>query len=285
MSAPDRNGLLPRFRMPAVLGPAPGPRNMPADWAHLLFHGQMDCVSFQVEADAEGLRAAIPKQCTLRAARLEVQVIRLLNLGWLAGRGYNIVAVRIPVTLHHAGVATDYSFTPVLWESAADPVLTGREELGSPKLYAEIPDYRRLDDTLAGHAAWDGFRFFEYSASGLAAAEPAFAVPVVPNLLYKYFPRTGLWGTADVAAFTVSVPGEHPPVRLVEREEGTGHFAFNRPRWEDMPTQFGFVDRLADIRCSDTARVLRTFTDGIADLRAQSTIDFPADLPCEPPST
>jgi hypothetical protein len=230
-------------------------------------------MSLRAECDAVSLQTVIPGQCRARGATIEVQIIELLNLGWLAGRGYNIVAVRVPVTLMTSTGERDYVFTPVLWESEADPVLTGREELGSPKLFANIPAPRRLAQGFAGSASWDGFCFFDWSADDLNPKDGAPEVSA-PNLLYKYFPRTGAWSTPDVAHFTTAVPGQHPPAMLLEHRVGHGRFAFHHARWEDMPTQFSFVNRLADLPISGVAQAVFTYSDGIADLRAQAILDI-----------
>ena len=241
---------------------------MPSDRAHLLFEGQVHSISLKAEVDIAALKAIVPPLCEVREALLEVQVIQLLNLGWLAGRGYNIVAVRVPVSYK----TKPYTFTPVLWESEADPVLTGREELGSPKLFANIPKPRRLHDGYAGTASWDGFCFFDYAASDLVAADGQPA-PAAQNLLYKYFPRTGDWDQPEVSQFTIAVPGEHPPVALLKHKTGSGRFAFNEARWEDMPTQYSFVNALASLPIAKTATVTVTKIDGIADLRAQRILE------------
>ena len=59
------------------------------------------------------------------------------------------------------------NFTPVLWENLADPIMTGREELGFAKIYAEMPPPVVIGDTYSAIATWQGFRFFEIEASDL----------------------------------------------------------------------------------------------------------------------
>lgn len=52
---------------------------------------------------------------------------------------------------------------PVLWEAAPDAITTGRERLGFPKTYADIPeiDRDREKGTASCSALWVGFRFFD----------------------------------------------------------------------------------------------------------------------------
>jgi hypothetical protein len=51
-------------------------------------------------------------------------------------------------------------FLAVMWENLADPIISGREGIGHPKLYAEIADPRVFDGTHYCEAAWMGFRFY-----------------------------------------------------------------------------------------------------------------------------
>ena len=46
----------------------------------------------------------------------------------------------------------------VLWENLTDPIITGREELGYPKIYGELPEPRHLNDTISCSASWLGTR-------------------------------------------------------------------------------------------------------------------------------
>jgi len=61
----DEAELRDIFRMPAVLGPAPGPRNMPRSKAHLRFDGDSLVVSVTALSDAAALGALLPAGCRL----------------------------------------------------------------------------------------------------------------------------------------------------------------------------------------------------------------------------
>lgn len=74
------------------------------------------------------------------------ECMNLRNLPWLAGRGYNtwgiyasnVICEREGIEEDLMGVAASYMM--VLFESFCDPIVTGREELGFSKLWAELPD-------------------------------------------------------------------------------------------------------------------------------------------------
>src|SRR5437763_15317598 len=58
-------------------------------------------------------------------------------------------------------------FLAVVWENLADPIITGRGEVGQPKLYAEIAEPRLWDGTQLCTAGWMGFPFLDLTASEL----------------------------------------------------------------------------------------------------------------------
>ncbi len=236
------DALAPMFRMPVSFGPAPGPRNVPPAHRDRRYDKNSLTMTLSAVTDADTLGRLLPAGFELEMpARLEVCLLLLSDIGWLAGRGYNIVMVRIPARWQGRETVSGH-FVPVVWESMAEPILTGRDELGWPKIYAEIPAPVQEESFWRAHAAWDGFRFLEMSASGMVPANERPAA--LPMMFHKYVPRTGAWGEAEVEYFTVtSSDGPAPEVRAVRR--GAGRFCFNRASWEDMPTQYLIVNALA----------------------------------------
>ena len=67
-------------------------------------------------------------------------------------------------------------------------------------------------------------------------------------LSYKYIPKTGVWGEADVEYVTLS---PHEVVRenmtITNFEVGTGEFAFRHCTWDELPTQYHMVNAFADL--------------------------------------
>jgi hypothetical protein len=57
-----------------------------------------------------------------------------------------------------------------MWENLADPIITGREEIGHPKLYAEIPELRIVQGAHHCAASWMGFKFLEMEVAALRYA-------------------------------------------------------------------------------------------------------------------
>ena len=85
----------------------------------------------------------------------------MTNIDWLAGRGYTMIHVWWPVMFKGEQDKTFGRFLAVMWENLADPIITGRGEIGQPKLFADIPEWRLVDSAYHCEASWLGFKFLE----------------------------------------------------------------------------------------------------------------------------
>lgn len=250
-----------RYRMPVVFGPAAGPRQkadgtrwvaeetgtMWQEWAGVRFLGRRD-----------QLKRILPPGFELRGEpEVLVQLGFFHDLYWLAGRGYGIVNIMIPTTYHGRDENVDGDFMPVIWEGLADAIITGRDELGFPKLVADIPDLQ-VDlehGTLSGSASWLDFTFFTMSLSGLTEEAVRDSGSAAPILTFKYVPRTSVGGQggADIAHVTTGAPqpGSHgalpPAPSSVRSWVGDGTFSWNRATFAQLPTTFSIVNGLADL--------------------------------------
>jgi hypothetical protein len=260
-------GLAAMYRMPVSFGPAPGPRNLPEEHRHRRYDKTVTSLTLSAETDAEKLARLLPPGFAVDGPpRIEIVLTVLKDVGWLAGRGYNIVLVRIPAR-YRGEEETDGLFVPVVWESMADPILTGREELGWPKIYADIPDPEISAGRWATRASWQRFTFLEMAAEDFQAAD-APASSARPMMFHKYIPRTGQWGEGEVDYFTIIAP-EGPPPRIRSTLQGSGTFTFNAARWEDMPTQFPIVNALAALPLADFGPAVLVEASGGGDASGQ----------------
>jgi len=76
------------------------------------------------------------------------------EIEWLAGRGYNILGVTFPAVFKGKEDTARGPFLTVLWENLADPIITGREELGFSKIYCELPEPRISRGEAHAVAGW-----------------------------------------------------------------------------------------------------------------------------------
>jgi len=242
--------------MPTTFGIAGGPRQAPDDADYR--DGPIRFTRYVVRflTSAEQLSAILPTGLALRGEPMaQFHYFCLRDIPWLAGRGYNILSLMIPVThTGMAGEAVDGVFTAVMWENLGDPIITGREQLGHPKLYAQLPDPRRWNGDTHIRASWQDFTFAEMDLACDSPAEPGLAAELAASvgagiICHKYIPRSGQWDVADADYLTLSpVPGTsnsrdpQPPPSI---RTGTGSIRFNVPAWQDMPTQYHIVAQLA----------------------------------------
>jgi len=261
--------LAPMYRMPVVFGPSPGPRNLPVQKRHLRHVKRTTEISVVAHTDLKALRALLPSTCIPDGApRIEISVAYLSGVGWLAGRGYNILRVRIPAVFAGADAHIRGFFIAVLWENLCDAIITGREELGWPKIYGEIPDATVLDGVWKAQASWQGYQFFRLVASGFAVTAVDRASG--PNFVLKHIPKTGCWESAEISYMAAT--GDEAAPKIESTELGSGRFEFSQARWEDMPTQFQIVNRLAQLPLLRFEGAILTRTSGGGDLSSQDVI-------------
>lgn len=260
------DGLAPMYRMPVSFGPASGPRNIPEKHRHRRYQKNVRTLTVAARTDGASLARLLPQGFIIEEpARLELSLLVLSGIGWLAGRGYNIAMVRIPARWSGEEEVAGY-FVPVLWESMADPILTGREELGWPKIFADISAPAAEEEQWRASASWEGFTFLEVRAGDFAhGGAPA---PAKPMMFHKYVPRTGALGQADVDYFTVTAP-DGPAPELKSYSIGTGRFEFRHARWEDMPTQYQIVNTLADLPLLEFEPAVLVEASGGGDVSGQ----------------
>lgn len=244
------------YIMPRMFGPAGGPRQAPdhPDYKHGPTKFIRHLVRFRSRADQ--LAEMLPKGLSLRGEPIvQFQFYCLTEIPWLAGRGYNILSMLIPVRHTAAdGNVTDGQYQAVLWENLGDPIITGREQLGHPKLYAQLPPPRVLNGTIHLQASWEGFKFADLS---LTCKEEAGADLLAQlrddagagTIGHKYIPRSGSWDEADADYLTltpaIGISNLRDPQPPPSVRRGTGSIRFAVPEWQDMPTQYHVVRQLA----------------------------------------
>ena len=244
-----RPGLL--YRMPYGFGPTPGPRQdqhgKPFDWTQ----AGRRTIAASFLTDAARLEALLPPGFTLAGEPVvTVEFHVLTQLPWLAGRGYSMLHVKFPATFAGKQDRVTGIFLPVLWEDLADPILSGREELGFAKLWCDLPEPRTMGDRTVCVASWLSHQFMELTVADAREVEPLVPAPQGLNglesqgiLHYKYLPATQDWGESAVEHACLSPAGG--TVRVDRILAGTGSVEFKPTNWEQMPTQFHIITALA----------------------------------------
>ena len=264
------------YRMPTHFGPRTGPRQGPDGRKFECIdnpYGTAYSLSFLTNANQ--LEAFLPPGFALDGEPVvTVFTNHMTAIEWLAGRGYNVLGLSFPVRFDGEIDRVRGSFLTVLWENLTDPILTGREEIGFSKIYCELPPPVQLNGDFHLMASWLGFRFSIYTSAvyGSCQARKSKQRQVGAasdgTLHYKYMPRTGEWGRADIA-YPVLTPAENSNLRILEQHVGSGSLEFHRARWEDMPTQYNIVNAFAELEILEYRGASLTKTVGGKDLSDQ----------------
>ncbi len=276
MSYELRPGFI--YRMPTHFGPSVSPRQgpdgRPFDWSAFewlrysaIFPSSLDRLDpfmppgFEPMPDPE----------------IAISFSYTRNVPWLAGRGYNTFGVNVPVLFHGRNRTEVGSMTMVLWENMAEPIITGREELGFSKLFCDLPAARHEASSITCKASWMGFRFATLQLRELAKMDvatlphPSTARTKGQLLHYRYMPATGDWGAAAVQQVTMTPCLEGGTT--VKAQSGRATLRWNVPTWEDMPTQHRIVQSLAEVVSGEASGAEIVLTRGVdASLRNQCVV-------------
>ncbi|MFT3790961.1 MAG: acetoacetate decarboxylase family protein [Rudaea sp.] len=233
------------YRMPVFFGPTPGPRQWPpgltCDFEKT---PKRKAIAVRYLTDAVKLAAHLPDCFEIWGEPVvTVEITYMWELAWLAGRGYNMGDIKIPAIFKGKNGPIHGTLLMVRFEDLADPILSGREELGHNKLWCEMPPLRYHEGTVATRLSWLHHPFLEISAWDLSDAPAPASDPLHKGLLsYKYLPRTGEWGTADVEYATLTPPAWSG--RVTHRQTGKGKVEFLESKWEDLPTLYHLVNAM-----------------------------------------
>lgn len=275
-----------RYRMPVMFGPAPGPRQKGngVPWAaEESGTANVQWATIAYRSDRAKLEALLPPGFQLTEPHVYVTLGFFRDLYWLAGRGYGIVNVEIPVICTGKDQTIEGGLCLVLWEGRPDAITTGREELGFSKLYADIPDERLQPNTgkVSGSASWFEHKFFELEMHGLEEEQATGRRLLGPKggpIFYKYMPRTGPFGSGgcDVAYATCAHtrPGEESNDQTIAFDDAKyqiwrakgGMVKWNRATFEQLPTTYHVVNGMADLPILEylSAEMIEFSAPGIA---------------------
>ncbi|KAF7891745.1 hypothetical protein EAF00_008047 [Botryotinia globosa] len=142
-------------------------------------------------------------------------VTRLDNLEWLGGRGYSMLGLYVHDIVHKSSSDSDSGdsaelrgdFLPVLFENMADPIITGREELGFSKVFATLDQKASSESSFVLSAGWEGTEFCRLTLDDLEEAPDAESALQTPVLHYKAIPSSTQKGQdAEYATIYPSIP-------------------------------------------------------------------------------
>lgn len=214
---------------------------------------------------------------------------------WLGGGGYSLARL----VLHGVnytkrdGSKVFGSYIPILFEDLADPIITGRDDVGFPKLFADIA----IQEDNGGNATislkWRSTEFCRLQIEGLAeeqesrmngnveggrptnGAPPSSPPPDHGNLVYRYVPAVGRSGVAD-AEYAVLVPhitndGTAGPT--TRRVTQSASLEFSACDWQSLPTLHHVAEKLAGMPIYSIEGAERATRESVDDLSGAMRIE------------
>lgn len=230
------------YMMPAHFGGAPGGME-PAT-----YHDTLSATMFY-ETDRAALSALIPDSFEL--LRAEVMVAAIMNRGveWMAGEAYNIVAVNAPVRFVGKNERVTGWYSLVVWENKTTPILTGREQTGIPKIYAEVEDFRFLGDEMRTWAHYAGHSFCDLHFTNIRDSNPTEQAAIDKEfktmnwMAWRYIPQPGPSGGASLSQPTI-YPQEFESSRIRLADAAC---VWNTPPLHKNPMQAHIIARLESL--------------------------------------
>ncbi|KAF7193312.1 FAD-dependent monooxygenase OpS4 [Pseudocercospora fuligena] len=254
------------WRMPLAFGPMPGPRQNhyghPRDGTQSTF----TTASIRFKTSKTALQNLFPpgrsgyKFTTPGTiAYASFSQTTLNKMEWLGGSGYNHIGLYIhgvQYTKPDDGTTVSGTYMPILFESLTDPIVSGREELGMPKLYSAI-DVHRRSSSYHIRTSWQGATWGSFHLSNLREVDPATSTGSISGeaddgiIVHRYIPATvkknkGV-AEADYACFDRFAEAEPKPKAERVWEAGDAKFEIDGLSWDELPTLHHVVSRLAEL--------------------------------------
>jgi Acetoacetate decarboxylase (ADC) len=242
------------YRMPVFFGPNPCPRWWPEgveeDFSKVPVRSAL---GVRYLTDKAMLESLLPDGFSVWGEPvLTIEATYMTGFSWLAGGGYNMCDVKFPAIFQSKEGPVHGSMLMVRWEDLADPILTGREELGHNKMYCEIPPVSDFQGRRHTSMSWRGFSFLKLIVEDAVDAPlPQSAPEFKGTLSYKYMPATPRPGkqwneeAPDAAYCTLSPPAwDGKTTRYLV---GKGAAEWERPSFEQLPTQYAMVNGFASL--------------------------------------
>jgi len=279
------------WRMPVAFGPMPGPRQNTLGKIRNSEESTFVTTSIKFKSSRTLLQNLFPHKSTSyrfkspgTVAYASFTQTTLNKMEWLGGSGYNHLGLYIHDVeyVKKNGEVISGTYLPILFENLTDPIVSGREELGMPKLYSEIDVYKR-DTSLRIQTSWRGASWGNFVVEGLEDIDPGMAVGSVSGesdngiLVYRYMPKIGedMKGDAE-AEYTSFVPfaEERPqPVTKRVRKAAAASIKIDALDLEALPTLHHIISRLGEIPIYEVVSAKVVEGVGVPDVAACHRIE------------
>ena len=279
------------WRMPIVFGPMPGPRQNHAGVARRAEHSTFTTASIKFKTSRTVLQNLFPPGKRYRfkspgtVAYCSFSQTTLNKMEWLGGSGYHHIGLYIHGVEYEKadGEVISGTYMPILFESLTDPIVSGREELGMPKLYTAVDIYRGAESYRI-NTSWQGSHWGNFRLEGLKPITDLSSVTGKISgedddgiLVYRYVPKVGRDNKGEAEAeYPVFVPyKEDMPQPQMQRvwQASKATFKIDALDWDCLPTLHHVVSRLQEIPVYEIVGAKVVEGVGVPDVGAARRIE------------
>ncbi|ROV97543.1 hypothetical protein VSDG_04639 [Cytospora chrysosperma] len=283
------------WRMPIGFGPFPGPRQ--DCYGRSLQEGlqrSFTTVSVKFKTSRTYLETLLPTSSFRfknpgTVCQASISMTELDNMQWLGGNGYRHLGLYIHGVeyVKKDGSTISGTHMPVLFESITDPITSGREELGMPKLFCDI-DMHRRSSSVRVTASWRGAKFIDLSVTGLKEDDVSSEHGTIGGeadygiLVYRYIPSVGHPGVAD-CEYPIVVPHEEEQPKAtvkkvfraptVQGKTAGANIEIDGLDWEALPTLHHVAGALAQVPIYEVLSAKVVEGTGVPDVSAARRIE------------
>ena len=280
------------WRMPVAFGPMPGPRQSHYGVVRKADDSTFTTASVKFRTSRTVLQNLFPPgqggwrfKSPGTVAYCSFSQTTLNEMEWLGGSGYHHIGLYVHGVEYEKkdGSVVSGTYMPILFESLTDPIVSGREELGMPKLYTAIDVHRRADsyriNTSWQGAIWGNFVFHglkEVSdlskASGKISGEDDDGI-----LVHRYIPKVGRsnknQAEAQYPVFSPYAEEKPQPTTKKVWQASDVSIKIDAMDWDALPTLHHVISRLQEIPIHEIVSGKIVDGVGVPDVAAAARIE------------
>ncbi|KIW99960.1 uncharacterized protein Z518_10888 [Rhinocladiella mackenziei CBS 650.93] len=280
------------WRMPIQFGPMPGPRQTHEGVVRNALESTFTTASIKFKTSRTVLQNLFPpgnKKYRFKSpgtvAYASFSQTTLDKMEWLGGSGYHHLGLYIHGVeyVKDDGEIVSGTYMPILFESLTDPIVSGREELGMPKLYSAIDVYRGTQSYRI-NTSWQGSHWGNFRLEGLTPVTDMKNVTGKISgedddgiLVYRYVPKVGRANKGTSAEeHAVFVPyKEDMPQPVTQRvwQACRATFKIDALDWDCLPTLHHVIERLEEIPIYEVVGGKVVEGVGVPDVGAAMRVD------------
>ena len=280
------------WRMPVAFGPMPGPRQdtagAPRDGTKQTFV----TASIKIKTSRTVLQNLFPPgsnnwrfKSPGTVAYCSFSQTTLDNMEWLGGRGYSHLGLYIHGVEYTKkdGSTVSGVYMPILFENLTDPIVSGREELGMPKLYSAI-DIARGTASYHINASWRGAFWGKFDIEDLEESNVSQIAGKMTGddsdvgiLVQRYIPAVGKdkkgEAEAEYTVFDEFAQAEPKPQITKAWTSKKASLKIDGSDWKRLPTLHHVISRLAEIPVHEVVAAKVVEGTGVPDVSAAARIE------------